>query len=365
MTRDPLHIDEDITRSGTLPGFVYRDPELFHRVKETVFARSWQYIPEGRDLPSEDGAAPFVLLAGCLDEPLALTRSGGEVLCLSNVCTHRANLVVNSAGPCRVLRCRYHGRRFGLDGRLQHMPEFQGVADFPTPADDLPRVAHASWGPLHFVSLNPDRSFEDVLAPVRARVGWLPWEQAVFDPDTSPEYHVAANWALYCDNFLEGFHIRYVHPALAKALDTQAYRTELFDGGSLQVGVARRDESCFELPPGHPDAGQSIAAYYFWLFPNLMMNFYPWGLSVNVVRPTGVDHTIVSFESWVLDGVRRESGAGTGLHQVELEDEEVVHSVQRGVRSRFYNRGRFSASQEQGVHHFHRLLAKRLGESPA
>jgi choline monooxygenase len=360
MTRDPLQVDPDIARAATLPGFAYRDPDLFARAKEAVFARSWQYVPEGRLLPAENGAVPFVLLAGCLDEPLAFTRQDGEVHCLSNVCTHRANLVVDAAGPCRVLRCRYHGRRFGLDGRLQHMPEFAGVHGFPGAADDLTRIAHASWGPLRFVSLAPERSFEETIAPVQARVGWLPWDRAVFDPAASPDYQVSANWALYCDNYLEGFHIRYVHPALAKALDTQAYRTELFDGGSLQIGIARGEEICFDLPPGHPDAGQSIAAYYFWIFPNLMLNVYPWGLSLNLVRPLAVDRTFVSFGAWVTDPSRRESGAGTGLHQVELEDEEVVHSVQRGVRSRFYDRGRFSPSQEQGVHHFHRLLAERL-----
>lgn len=42
-----------------------------------------------------------------------------------------------------------------------------------------------------------------------------------------------------------------------------------------------------------------VAAYYWWLFPNTMLNFYPWGLSVNVVRPLGVDRTKVSFLTYV------------------------------------------------------------------
>jgi choline monooxygenase len=202
---------------------------------------------------------------------------------------------------------------------------------------------------------------EEVLRPVLARVGFLPLDSLRFDAATSRDYPVEANWALYCDNFLEGFHIRYVHPALAKALDPKAYRTELFEGGSVQIGIARGDDDTFKFPGSHPDVGQRVAAYYFWLFPNIMLNFYPWGLSLNVVRPVAVGRSVVSFESWVMDPARRGRGASGDLHQVEMEDEEVVQSVQRGVGSRFYGRGRFSPSQEQGVHHFHRMLAARLG----
>ncbi len=356
--RDAVH--PEIARAYTLPGSIYADPLVFARMADVVFSRSWQYVSEARRLPAEDGAAPFVFLPGCVNEPLVLTRSGDKVACLANVCTHRANLVVDDAGPCRVLRCRYHGRRFALDGRMEHMPEFGGVEGFPSPADDLTRVPHGSWGPLHFVSLSPERSLEETLRPVMARVGFLPIEKSQFDPEAARDYPVEANWALYCDNFLEGFHIRYVHPALAKTLDPKAYRTELFEGGSLQIGIARGGDDTFELPDGHPDSGQPVAAYYFWIFPNLMMNFYPWGLSLNVVRPISVGKSVVSFESWVLDPKGRGRGASGDLHQVEMEDEEVVQSVQRGVGSRYYRRGRFSPSQEAGVHHFHRMLAARL-----
>jgi choline monooxygenase len=244
---------------------------------------------------------------------------------------------------------------------MEHMPEFDGVEGFPSAADNLTRVPHGSLGPIHFVSLRPERPLEEVLRPVLARVGFLPLDSLRFDAATSRDYPVEANWALYCDNFLEGFHIRYVHPALAKALDPKAYRTELFEGGSVQIGIARGDDDTFKFPGSHPDVGQRVAAYYFWLFPNIMLNFYPWGLSLNVVRQVAVGRCVVSFESWVMDPARRGRGASGDLHQVEMEDEEVVQSVQRGVGSRFYGRGRFSPSQEQGVHHFHRMLAARLG----
>jgi choline monooxygenase len=89
-----------------------------------------------------------------------------------------------------------------------------------------------------------------------------------------------------------------------------------------------------------------------------MLNFYPWGLSVNVVAPLGVDRTRVFFLSYVYDAERRAGGAGADLHRVEMEDEEIIESVQLGVRSRLYDRGRYSPRREVGTHHFHRLLAR-------
>src|SRR5439155_8872483 len=136
-----------------------------------------------------------------------------------------------------------------------------------------------------------------------------------------------------------------------------AYRTDTYAYCSLQYGYSKAAESTFELPNGHPDQGSNIGAFYYWLFPNTMLNFYPWGLSVNVVRPLGAQRTRVSFLSYVWDAAKRAAGVGADLHRVEMEDEEVVEAVQRGVRARLYERGRYSPRREIGTHHFHRLLA--------
>ncbi|MFN2383231.1 MAG: SRPBCC family protein [Gemmatimonadota bacterium] len=289
---------------------------------------------------------------------MLLTRDFEDQLhCLSNVCTHRGNRVVESEGVEKSLRCRYHGRRFRLDGRFVAMPEFEETADFPTPADDLPRVPVGTWGPLVFAALDPATLFADWIQPLAERLAWLPLDRLVFEPARSRDYLVRANWALYCDNFLEGFHIPFVHAGLNAVLDYGAYRVELFPTASLQLGIATSGEDAFDLPPGSPDHGERVGAYYWWLFPNTMINAYPWGLSVNVVRPLATDVTRVSYLTYVLDPTRLDRGAGAGLDRVEREDEAIVEQVQLGVRSRLYDRGRYSPTREQGVHHFHRLLA--------
>jgi choline monooxygenase len=387
-------IEADIRRAATLPSAAYRDARIFELTRQRVFARSWQWAgdADGARVPGQ--VQPFTLLEGLLDEPLLLARDGQDALrCLSNVCTHRGTVLCQGGGVESVLRCRYHGRRFALDGRLLSMPEFEGVEGYPSAADNLRQVPLGRWGKFLFVNLAdgangtdgadgktpvgvegaegvegqaaeaaPLSAFAELVAPMAARLSWLPLGEAVFDPTRSRDYLVRAHWALYCDNYLEGFHIPYVHAALAGALDYGSYRTELYPWASLQLGVAGDGDGddVFDLPPGSPDHGQSIAAYYYWLFPNTMVNVYPWGISINVVRPLAPDRTKVSFLSYVWDPARLDRGAGSGLDRVEREDEAVVESVHRGLASRIYRRGRYSPAREQGVHHFHRLLTRCL-----
>jgi len=347
-------IDPDIRRASTLPGAVYSDPAVFALQRERVFARTWQFAMDEHRVKTAGQCVPWSIL----DEPLVMTRDADDrVHCLSNVCTHRGTVVVEGECHAQALRCRYHGRRFGLDGKFLSMPEFEGAENFPSPKDDLPRVPLGRWGRFLFASLAPSMPFDALIAPVRARVDWMPVDHFVFDAAASHDYVVNANWALYCDNYLEGFHIPYVHASLAGAIDYGQYTTACAGATVLQTAIG---EPAFKLPAGHPDAGRSVAAWYFWLFPTTMLNFYPWGLSINVVQPLAVDRTRVSFLSFVWDASKRSSGAGSGLDRVEREDEAVVEAVQRGVRSRLYERGRYSPTRETGVHHFHRLLAEHL-----
>lgn len=369
MTTPPIpDIDPDIRRAWTLPGNVYADPGIYALAKERVFARSWQLVGDANRLKAPGHVLPFTLLEGCLDEPLVWTCDERSRLhCLSNVCTHRGTIVVEGEGHVNQLRCRYHGRRFALDGRMTHMPEFEGVEGFPSEADDLPHVRTGRWGPFLFASLDPAIPFDDWIAPMRERLAFLPIDDYRFDPTTSRDYHIRANWALYVENYLEGFHVPYIHGrSLGGKLDYDAYDTEVYDYSNLQLGVGNPGDRGFELPPGHPDAGRVMAAYYYWLFPNVMFNFYPWGLSINVVYPLGPERTKVSFLTYLHPSAPADrEGAGYDVHRVEMEDEEVVEAVQRGVKSRLYHRGRYSPRREQGPHHFHRLYAQFLSGSAA
>lgn len=359
-----LSVDANIARARTLPTEYYRSADYFEQSKEKIFARSWQWIGDTDQVKEPGWTTPFELLPQYLREPLLLTRDKkNEIHCLSNACTHRGNLVADK--PCKVneLRCKYHGRRFQLNGQFISMPEFKEVENFPTPDDHLARLPVFQLGKWLFTQLEKGAPAGAYFQPMLDRIGWMPFDQFMFHPELSRDYTVQANWALYCENYLEGFHIPFVHAGLNSVIDYSNYAVELHRYSSLQVGVAKPGELVFDLPPASPDYGKKIGGYYFWVFPNLMFNFYPWGLSINVVKPVTPSSCVVSFISYVWNESYLRQGAGGDLHKVELEDEEVVQNVQKGIQSRFYRYGRYSATREPGTHHFHRLIAEFIDGS--
>ena len=346
-----FEIDPDIRYAETLASEFYTDDAIWRAAKEKIFARSWQLLGTIDEI---DNLAPFTILENFLDEPVLMTKNAAEINCLSNVCTHRGKILVEDACRAGGIRCGYHGRRFDLGGKFVSMPEFELTANFPSEKDDLTKVPFDILGRLLFAAVAPAASFDEFFAPVRERLAWLDWEALTFSERLSRDYFVNAHWALYCENYLEGFHIPFVHQSLNEALDYGSYTTELFRFASLQTGFAKRGENAFEF-------NAEIAALYFFVFPNLMLNFYPWGLSVNVVKPLEKDLTKVSYLTFVADESKLNRGAGADLGRVEFEDQAVVESVQKGIGSRFYGRGRYSPAREQGTHHFHRLIAEFIG----
>lgn len=359
-----FYVDPDIAKAKTLHTDFYTNQENFDKAKEKIFASSWQFIGSKAMVKYNGDVHPFVLLPDYLNEPMMLTKDEeGGIHCLPNVCTHRGNIIAYKAcSKLHHLRCKYHGRLFNLSGKFISMPEFKEVQDFPCKEDDLTNLPLFFWNNLIFTTLHKKEDPLIYFKEMMERVKWLPLNEFVYRPDLSKTYVVDANWALYCENYLEGFHIPFVHEGLNAELSFTDYSTELFPKSSLQLGIAKSEENCFDLPKESIDYGSRVAAYYFWVYPNLMFNFYPWGLSVNVVNPISIHKTKVSFISFMWQEDKYDKGAGSNLDKVEMEDEEIVQNVQKGIASRFYQQGRYSVTREQGTHHFHRLIAASMNQ---
>jgi choline monooxygenase len=354
-----LFVDPDIRKASTLPSEFYTEKEYFELSKKKIFSSSWQFIGDDSEIRLQEQLVPKNFLEGFINEPMLLVRDKQDQLnCLSNVCTHRGNILVGSPCTDSQIRCRYHGRRFKLNGDFHFMPEFDGVENFPSEKDHLKKIPFGSWEQFLFASIEPTMELQEAIGEMKKRMSWLPLNEFRIDKVRSRDYLIRANWALYCENYLEGFHVPYVHQSsLGNVIDYNAYTTELFRYSSLQLGITKGDE-IFHPPAGSPDHGKSVSAYYWWIFPNLMFNFYPWGLSINIVKPLGPEQTKVSFLTYIYDESKLNAGAGADLDKVEREDESVVEDVQRGVRSAFYSSGRYSPKRETGTHHFHRLICE-------
>ena len=174
------------------------------------------------------------------------------------------------------------------------------------------------------------------------------------------DWELGCNWKVYVDNYLEGYHIPIVHPGLMKEIDYGSYRTETRGFWSEQHS------------PVKPRPGGRIRverpgdeARFFWVYPNLMLNVYPDNFSTNLIVPLGHDRTLTIFEWYFRDPDSAPSQAKLAetvafSDEIQLEDIAICERVQKCLKSRTYERGRYSVARENGVHHFHSLLSKAL-----
>jgi len=351
-----FQINPEISKASTLPKEFYLEVKYFQLALNTIFSDSWQFITDTQSLIANN-IYPFIFLPNTLDESLVLIKNQNKITCLSNVCTHRAHLVSNKSCKSKQLKCMYHGRTFNLDGSFKSMPGFDETQNFPTAEDNLNKVPSLKWQNLIFVSLKNNINLQSVFNDIENRIPNYPFNNLIYNKKSSQEWKLDAHWALYCENFLEGFHVPFVHKGLAREIELNSYETILINNSVLQI--ARCKEKCQILKnPKKPN--DNIYALYYWIFPNLMLNFYSWGLSINIIEPISPCLTRIKFLSYPIKNTKQPDVGNATLEKVEEEDQQVVLNVQKGLKSSFYRRGRYSVQHEKGLHHFHLLLSKYL-----
>jgi len=340
---------------------LYLDEGIFELIKENVYRNNWLLTGDNWDF-SQTGYFPYFLLENFLDEPLIFCKSEeGKKKILSNVCTHRGNLLLNDAVVAgSKLVCGYHGRSFSPEGELLKAPGFDKIVGFPRACDHLKAFPVMECGPFVFTTLGGDDKNFDLTKMISNRISGLKWDSLVPEPSLNRSFFVKANWILYVDNYLEGLHIPFVHKSLNQVLDLSDYPIELFDSAVLQVGYGKPGESVFDNETSMVDIGKPVAAYYWWIYPNIMINMYPWGISLNIVKPINLTLSKIEYRTYFWNKSIYNLGAGADLDRVEREDEMVIEQVQRGLKSSAYSRGVYSPKHENGIKHFHSLLLADL-----
>jgi choline monooxygenase len=352
--------DPDIARAATIPARLYVDPVYLALEEEKVFGRTWQLVGRA-DQVAEHGQ---FFTAEIAREAIVVVRDGDALRGYHNICLHRAGPVAQGCGRRKTLQCRYHGWTYTLDGALLRAPEMEGAVGFRAEEMRLMPVQVAAWGPLVFACL-------DLKAPPLAHfLEDIPERAARFRAESMrwvlrKSWDVACNWKVYVDNYLEGYHLPVVHPGLHRELDYDQYRVEPHRYYSLQHAPLRpvaphATDRAYVPQPGDDDA------QYYWLFPNVMLNVYQGQMQTNVVLPRGHDRCEVVFE-WFANDPPADVTADARwtrllafADEIQDEDVEICEQVQKNLRSRSYDRGRYSPTRENGVHHFHSLLHEFL-----
>lgn len=356
------HAHLPLAQASTIPSSWYISPESATIERETIFGNNWLCV--GRCDQVKTIGEYFTIEVA--QEPLLVIRSeDGQLRGFFNVCRHRAARVATAeCGRTDRLRCPYHGWTYDLSGRLRGVPEFEGVEGFTRENNGLPSVSVATWGPLVFVHLGqPTIPLEEYLQPMPAKLA--PYRLERLHCVARKEYTLQCNWKVFVDNYLDGgYHVNAIHPSLAGVLDYKNYTTECFTWSSLQSSPMRQPEERDDQSAAQVRTGKEAA--YWWVYPNFMLNTYEGVMDTNLVLPLSADRCRVIFDFYFdaeqtsEEALARQAESIQVADQIQAEDVGICEDVQRGLHSRAFDTGRYSVRREQGVHHFHGLLAKQL-----
>jgi choline monooxygenase len=350
-----------LAAARTIPANWYSDPEVFRLERRAVFDETWQVVGRTEQV-TDPGQFVTAEIAGT--PVVAVRNDAGELGAFINVCRHRAaRVAIEPDGKASRLRCRYHGWTYDLRGQLRGTPEFDGVADFRREDNGLVPLAVNVWGPTVWARIaQGDQSLSEFLTPLPERMAPLGLEQLTWA--ARREYDLACNWKVYVDNFLDGgYHVNTIHPGLAGALDYSQYRTEIAGNTSVQISPLKPPDAIRDPAVGKVRTGGM--AYYWWVFPNFMVNVYGGIMDTNFVLPLGPDRCRVIFDFYFreTEGTEAQQFIADSIavaEQVQHEDVAICEDVQRGLASGAFDTGRFSVRREVAGHHFHVLLARRL-----
>ncbi|MFC5863635.1 aromatic ring-hydroxylating dioxygenase subunit alpha [Acidicapsa dinghuensis] len=346
-----------LAEASTIPAPWYLDTRIEALERNHVFGSNW--IVAGRaDQVASPGDYFTLDLVG---EPLLVVRGADSQLrAFYNVCRHHAAAVATCPqGRAQFFRCPYHGWNYGLDGSLKGMPEFAGVCNFDRNSNGLAPIAVDLWEHFVFVNLasNPQPLWQ-LLGDIIPRID--PLQLSNLHYHSTKSYTLNCNWKVYVDNYLDGgYHVPHLHKGLNSVLDYTHYTIE------------NGERFCLQSSPMVTGDDAQVAAtrigdraWYFWLYPNFMINVYEGVMDTNLVLPLGPNRCRVLFDFYFSDVSPEREGHNLASiatsDTVQDEDVAICESVQRGLASRAYGAGRLSVRREAGEHLFHRLLARDL-----
>ncbi|MEX2517773.1 MAG: aromatic ring-hydroxylating dioxygenase subunit alpha [Paracoccaceae bacterium] len=326
---------------------LYVAPEAYERERREIFWRSWQFLgPESAvSLP---GAYLSIDIAGL--GVFAIRGRDGELRAFKNVCRHRgARLLPAGEGACSIIRCPYHQWAYADTGRLVNAPWF-GKDPAIIPEDwPLEQVQVDIWRGLVFVCVDPQ---ETLLAQLGDLVGELadePIESYTATDAATVEFD--ANWKIYTDNFVEGYHIPGTHASFYAAIDFENFETTAHKG--------------FVRMTAPPKDGLFYRGKWLWMWPNWTLSLFQGGMNTSRINPLSVSRTEQRYNFYFADISDETAEARQRTIEANLavvrEDYEVCADTHRNYAAEVYTPGPLSSRHEKGVHYFQERVRASLG----
>jgi choline monooxygenase len=372
-----------VESTRTLIPDAYRSSAYYEVEEDSLFGRAWVCV----GYTSQVRAPGDTFRATVAGQPIFVTRDrSGSLRAFYNVCQHRGSLLVAEDGRRDFIRCPYHAWGYGLDGCLLGAPYFKGleVPDGEEPplqmvnTDQLRKenfgllpVRVESWGSFVFVNLDSDAPpLLEWLGDLPDRLARFPLEQLQLV--RSRDFLIEANWKLIAENFMEYYHLPWVHPELCNISGFKDHYR--YQGHGMYTGMCTSPLSrspalvSFDLPvmPGlEPFEAQS--AFWILIFPNVALFLLPDHLCTLLLRPDGPQRTIEVASMLVHPDALEDPQADAKIDRVlsfwsmvNNQDIKAVEGVQQGLQVRAYPGGRLSARLEEPIHRFQNMVIDRM-----
>lgn len=344
---------DTLERSLTIPSRWFVGPEFHDFDREHIFLKSWQYLGH-LDRVKNSGDLITGTIAG---NPVLVVRGKDMSLrAFYNVCRHRGGpLALEDRSDLKSIQCQYHGWTYTLDGHLRGVPRFDRSELFDKKDFGLVELQIETWNGFIFVRLDKSKEkLQSLVQGIAEQIAPVQLERMKFY--RRAYYDVACNWKVYVDNYLEGYHLPFVHPELTSLLDYQNYKTEAFEHYSVQVTELSGTDNIY--------SNQKGLAFYYHLFPNFMLNILPGRLQTNLVIPISHDRCRIIFDYYYEHPDAKKAEADIAFSDlVQFEDIEICEHVQKGLESKAYDQGRFSPEMENAVYAFQSWLKKTYAKA--
>lgn len=360
------HLHASLDEGYTLPATWYTDPKVLKREQKRIFRRTWQCI----GLAEQIAQSGDFFTAQVDDVPIVILRDeANQPRAFVNVCRHRGSqLMPDGCGNRKTLQCLYHAWTYNLDGSLRAAPGSKDEPGFKQEELGLLPIQIDRWGPFLFVNLDPQAP------PLASVLGELPQlVEATGLPlnaikrRVTRTYDIKANWKVVVDNYLECYHCPVAHKGFTALIDVNDYYVTEYEYFSAQGGPVRNSAKNGKANLYDFGAGDGVqAGFYAFLWPNFTINIYPGpgNVSLNRFVPVDTHRTLAIYDYCFVDAVSEEEERDfvKFIDQVQEEDVVLCESVQRGLRSGYFDQGKLVLSRENGLRHFQKLVHRFLAD---
>ena len=370
---------QDVSSAITLPPEVYTSTEVLAFEREALFAKEWLCAGRAERIPNP---GDWFTVTIC-DEPIIVVRDKtGDINAMSAVCQHRAMQVCDGSGNSSTFKCPYHHWNYALDGRLLGAPAMERTVDFDRSEYGLPRLGVDLWQGFVFVNLDPDAA---PLAPTLTDYDPFIANYDLADavcPGTFTLSNLPWNWKVMFENFNDGYHANRLHQYVQDFCPSHLseFPVEWNDdsnvvfrtGGYTHIdgGFNATHHSIMPVFPKLTDEERTRSTFAL-IPPTLCLGSAPDQCFFFLVRPTGPETIDVEigyiFHPSALDDPLFEHKlklTDVGVQVFVEQDQDATTKVQRGLRSQFAPRGRYSWQEESHVR-FNRWLTKRYRQHAA